>query len=71
MLRHMRVRRDLLQDLDKLSHKRGSYTGCNMLYGDGAVSFRQDELLSSVYSSGTVSPLWDKILFRQLLKALE
>jgi len=67
------VMRDLLQDQEKLSHKgTGASSGCNMVFIDGHVKFGKDEDMPFIYSDmAGVDPLWDKLMYRKILKALD
>ena len=41
---------DVLGNNTSMAHKSGSYTGCNMLYGDASVLFRRNDKLTKHYS---------------------
>jgi prepilin-type processing-associated H-X9-DG protein len=65
---------DLLNSPSQLAHKVGSYTGCNILYGDGSVLFRRSSELRANYGTGGSGNLIDggnAIKWREILKALE
>jgi len=67
---------DLLNSPSQLAHKAGSYTGCNILYGDGSVLFRRNSELTANYGIGGSGNLIDggaanAIKWREILKTLE
>ena len=60
---------DTLQAEEWWSHRRGSYAGANVLYGDTSVQFRRNpEVLSP---TGGANPMEDPIDFRVLIQELE